>query len=60
MRLITEYNPADCMVTVIDILYGRLEIKPEWCLISGDNPQKIYYDGDKLIREHIDPKDIYI
>ena len=59
MRLITEYNPADCMVTMIDILYGRLEIKPEWMLIS-DNHHKIYYDGDKMIREWIDPKDIYI
>ena len=60
MLLITEYNPADCMVTMIDVLYGRLEIKPEWAVISDNDCHKIYYDGDKLIREHIDPKDIYI
>lgn len=60
MRLITEYNPTDCMVTMIDILYGRLEIKPEWAVILDNCSQKIYYDGEKLIREYIDPKDIYI
>lgn len=37
MRMITDYVIAtDQMVTRLDILYGYLFIRPEWCCVVGD------------------------
>ena len=37
MRMLTDYyTPTDQMITRLDVLYGYVFIRPEWCVAVGD------------------------
>ncbi len=50
IKVIDDYE--DICVKYLDILYGKLYIKPEWCITSFEN--------DQIVIKNIDPRDIYI